>query len=334
MFVRAMLLAGLLVSGTSGTAAALDLLLNAPPSGATAPYELAREGGLFAAEGLVVTIRHVESSRDVISRVAVGAAPAGIADMPSVIGHLNDNPGSTVMAVMVLHDRPAHAVIARAGAGITGLDDLIDRRLGLSIGDESAEVFNGYVADAMIGAARIERVDLAPGALPRALAEGRVDAIVAPLFAVLPELAALGLDGDQLHVLRLSNEGMRHYGDVLVINTGQASPGGATVERLIKGMIAGWRASIADPDAAIAALVSTNGNLDPAQERARLDLVIAESVLTEWVRENGMGDLHYGRIEGSIAQLQVLSEFIVPIDVYDFFDARHLPAARQRMIDR
>ena len=84
-------------------------------------------------------------------------------------------------------------------------------------------------------------------------------------------------------------------------------------------------AAIADPDAAIASLVERNPAADAALEKRRLMLAADANVMTDFVKENGMGTIDAARMDAAIAQLQETYEFQNAPDASLYFTSAYLP---------
>ena len=72
------------------------------------------------------------------------------------------------------------------------------------------------------------------------------------------------------------------------------------VQKVVKGAAEAWKAAIANPDAAIAALKKREPLIEEKVERARLDLVIKNAILTERVRRDGLGAVDPARMAHTI----------------------------------
>ena len=63
------------------------------------------------------------------------------------------------------------------------------------------------------------------------------------------------------------------------------------MKKFVVALGAGWKDAINDPKSAIAALVKRNPAADSALEQRRLELAIKANVLSDYVKENGMGGI-------------------------------------------
>lgn len=331
MFKRlATVLAFVAFAGPATAQTEMRFAIDGPPSGSSAPYVLADDTGIFEAEGLAIEVRPTRSALDVVNRVSLGTYPFGVTDMPTFAEYIIMNPGSPVLALMVVHDRSAYTVIGLKSHGIASVADLP----GHIVGHDS----DSFAVFRMINVANSNDLNMAditlthkdPEALAAALAAGEVDAVVGLSYDLLPDLAKLGVAADDLTILPMADNGMVLYGQVVVVNSGFLQSSSGTVTKLLAAVLKAWKAAIADPDAAIAALVARNPELDPALEAERLRMIISENVLTPYVLENGFGTPNQARQEWNVAQLQDNPAFINSEDRDTFFNMNFLPAAKDR----
>lgn len=78
-----------------------------------APFLAAQDKGYFGTEGLDVVIEPGNGARAMLQRLASGAQDAGFGDINALVRFRDENPGSDLKAVMIVHDRPGYAVIGR-----------------------------------------------------------------------------------------------------------------------------------------------------------------------------------------------------------------------------
>ena len=107
----------------------------------------------------------------------------------------------------------------------------------------------------------------------------------------------------------MADHGLKLYGNAIIVNTEYANANIGTVKAFLKAVGAGWRDAIADPSAAVAALVKRNPAADAGLEERRLGLAIDANVLTDYVQQNGMGNIDISRFAGAIEQLRETYEY-------------------------
>ena len=293
--------------------------------GPSAPYFHAVDAGLFAAEGLTVEIAEGQGSLDAIPKVATGAYPVGFADINSLMRFLDQNPGAPVTAVMMIYDKPPFAVVGRKSLGVEAPADLEGKVLGAPPPDGAWAQFPIFAAETGIdtGAITVEPVGF-PTREPM-LAEGKVAAVTGFSFSSTLNLKRLGVPADDISVILMADHGVELYGNAIIVNTDFAAANPEAVTGFLRAVATGWKQAIADPETAIAALIKRNPAADPGLEQERLQLAIDANVLTDYVRENGIGGIDADRMAAAIEQTKQVYEFQNAPDAALYFDSAFLP---------
>ncbi|MEO1638463.1 MAG: ABC transporter substrate-binding protein [Pseudomonadota bacterium] len=300
--------------------------------GPSAPYFLAIDSGLFADQGLNVSISEGNGSLDAIPKVATGAFPIGFADINSLMRFLDQNPDAPVKAVMMVYDKPPFAIVGRKSLGVEAPADLEGRVLGAPPPDGAWAQFPIFAAenDLDVDAITVEPVGF-PTREPM-LAEGQVASVTGFSFSSTLNLKRLGVPEDDISVILMADYGVDLYGNAIIVNTDFAAANPATVTDFLTAVAGGWKAAITDPEAAVTALIARNPAADPALETERLQMAIDANVLTDFVMTNGMGTIDANRMANAIEQTKSVYEFTAEPMMDLYFDASFLPPAEARML--
>jgi NitT/TauT family transport system substrate-binding protein len=293
--------------------------------GPAAPYFVALDKGHFAAEGLSVEISEGAGSLDAIPKVATGAFPVGFADINSLMKFLDQNPGAPVTAVMMVYDKPPFAMVGRKSLGITAPGDIAGKVLGAPPPDGAWAQFPIFAAANGIdmGTVTVEPVGF-PVREPM-LAEGKVAAVTGFSFTSSLNVKRLGVPEDDIVTILMADHGVALYGNAVIVNTDFAAANPAAVTGFIRAVAKGWKDTVADPDAAIASLITRNPAADPALETERLALAIRDNVMTDWVMTNGMGNIDPARMATAIEQTKSVYTFVNAPDAALYFTPAYLP---------
>lgn len=294
--------------------------------GPAAPYTLAIDNGYFADKGLEVTISEGNGSLDAIPKVATGSYPVGFADINSVMRFLDQNPDAPVVPVMMVYDKPPFAVVGRKILGIEEPADLEGRILGAPPPDGAWAQFPIFAEenDLDMDAITVEPVGF-PTREPM-LAGEEVDAVTGFSFSATLNLIRLGVPEDDLTVLLMADYGVDLYGNAVIVNTDFAEANPEAVTGFLTAIAEGWSAAIDDPDAAIASLLERNPAADADLEKRRLEMSIEANVMTDWVQENGFGNIDTDRLAAAIEQTKSVYEFQNEPDAAAYFDDSYLPS--------
>ena len=294
--------------------------------GPAAPYFAAIDNGHFASAGLNVEISSGKGSLDAIPKVATGAFPIGFADINSVIKFLDQNPGAPVIGVMMIYDKPPFAVIGRKSLGINGPSDLEGSVLGAPPPDGAWAQFPAF---AKANGIDVGKITVEPVGFPTRepmLAEGKVDSVTGFSFSSYLNLVRLGVPESDISTILMANHGLKLYGNTIVVNTDFANANEAVVKAFLAAVAAGWKDAIADPASAVASLVKRNPAADAALEERRLMLAIDANVVTDYVKNNGMGNVDAARLTDAIEQLGETYEYKGEADAALYFTDKYLPA--------
>ncbi|MCP1197946.1 ABC transporter substrate-binding protein [Notoacmeibacter sp. MSK16QG-6] len=294
--------------------------------GPAAPYFLAIDKGYFEEKGLTVEIAEGKGSLDAIPKVATGAFPLGFADINSVMRFLDQNPGAPVKAVMMVYDKPPFSVVGRKSLGVEAPKDLQGKVLGAPPPDGAWAQFPIFAAenDLDMDAITVEPVGF-PTREPM-LAEGNVAAVTGFSFSSTLNLIRLGVPEDDLSVLLMSDYGVKLYGNAIIVNTEFAEANPDVVKGFLEAVAKGWKTAIENPSEAIDSLLERNPAADKDLETDRLQMAIDANVLTDWVKQNGFGDVDADRFEDAIEQTKTVYEFQTTPDMATFWDGRYLPS--------
>ncbi|ATX66665.1 ABC transporter substrate-binding protein [Roseinatronobacter bogoriensis] len=293
--------------------------------GPSAPYFVAIDKGYFADAGLEVEVTAGQGSLDAIPKVATGAFPVGFADINSLIKFLDQNPDAPVIGAMMVYDKPPFAIVGRKSLGIETPSDLEGRVLGAPPPDGAFAQWPIFVAETGIDASQ---VTIEPVGFPTrepSLAEGTVAAVTGFSFTSFLSTARLGVPEDDLTVILMADHGVDLYGNVVIVNTDFAAENPDAVSGFLEAVAKGWIDTIADPAAAIESLVSRNPAMDAELELRRLELAMQDTVLTDWVMENGMGIIDSDRFANSIEQIKLTYEYQTEPDASLYFTDAFLP---------
>ena len=301
--------------------------------GPAAPYFAAIDNGHFAENGLSVEIAAGTGSLDAIPKVATGAFPVGFADINSLIRFLDQNPGAPVTAVMMIYDKPPFAVIGRESLGISEPSDLEGKVLGAPPPDGAWAQFPIFATqnDLDMDAITVEPVGF-PTREPM-LADGNVAAITGFSFSSYLNLVRLGVPEEDITTLLMADYGLELYGNAIIVNTDFAEDSPELVTGFLRAVALGLQDTVNDPASGIDAMVANNPAMDRDLELRRLNLALRDNIMTDWVKENGVGGIDPERFETSLEQIAQTYDFQNEPDASRYFDSSFLPDDGSRMIE-
>lgn len=328
----ALALVGNLIPNTAAAETKVPFTLDWKFEGPSAPYFVAIDKGYFKAEGLDVEITAGQGSLNAIPKVATGAFPLGFADINSLVKFLDQNPGAPVTAVMIVYDKPPFAIVGRKSLGISAPKDLEGRVLGAPPPDGAWAQFPAFAAANNLDVSKIKVEPVGFPTREPMLAEGKVAAVTGFSFSSYLNLVRLGVPEDDISTLLMADHGLKLYGNAVIVNTDFAKANPAIVTGFIRAVAKGWKASIADPKAAVTMMVTRNPAADVALETRRLQLSIDANVLTDYVKANGMGNIDEARFGAALTQVKANMKIENEVDAKLYFDSQYLPTDGSLML--
>lgn len=302
--------------------------------GPSAPFFVAIDKGYFEEEGLDVTVDTGSGSREAIPRVATGAYEMGFGDINALVKFLADEPEAAVEAVYMVYDKPPFAVIGRKSLGIT--DDpksLEGKTLGAPPPDAAFGQWNAFVDAAGIDTSAITVESIGFPVREPMLAQGQVDAIFGFSFSSVINLKAQGVADDDIVPIMMADNGLLLYGNAIMVNTHWADENPEAVMGFLRAFTKGLKDTVADPAEAVKSVMSRNDIADEATELERLEMALADNIVTDAVKADGFGNVDTERLGASIEQLKASFELPNPPAPDRVFDAQYLPSAEARAAD-
>jgi NitT/TauT family transport system substrate-binding protein len=296
-------------------------------------YYLAEDRGYFAREKLAVTIDQGDGSSATVTKIMAGAYQAGVGDVNAIVQNAAARPGAAPVMVYMLYNRAPFALIVKAGGPVRTLKDLEGRTLGTPAGGAAARMFPVMAARAGIDAQKVKWTNVAPNLQEQLMLKDHVDG--AAVFSVTSSmnLAAQGVDPDKdIRWFHYADHGVELYGNGVMVSQQLAQDNPQAVAGLVRAIHKAVRDTVADPDAAIAALMKREPLLDKGIEKRRLLYALKTVMLTPEVAADGLGDVADARFARSFLQLQQAFGMPRVPTAAEVFDRRFLPPVAERRI--
>jgi NitT/TauT family transport system substrate-binding protein len=277
--------------------------------GQQSPFVLAADNAQFAQPGVNLLVDRGYGSADAITKIASGAYDMGFADLGALIQFNGRQGGAKVISVLQIYDLAPMVILSLSKSNIARPGDLAGKNVASPTGSASRVMFPLFARANGLDPAAITWIDVTPQLRETLLVQGRTDATTAFITDVAG-LERLGLHENDVNVMRYSDFGVRLYGNCVLTTPEFAAKNPDAVRKVIKAAVEAWKAAIANPDLPIAAIKKREPLVDEKVERARLDLIIKNAVLTEDVKRAGLGAINPARLKETLDM--VTSTFNLP----------------------
>ena len=299
-----MLLVILASPGVHAENVPIRLTLDREFDGTASPFLAARRAKSYRRERLDVSIIPGGGSRQSIRRVASGEYQFGVADISQLVRYIAQNPDAPVQAVMLLEDRPAHAIIGRKSKGVIAPKDLERKALGVTPPDPAFAHWSAFARANTIDEERVRLVSRGYVLRETGLAQGRFDAIVGQSHSSPIKLKQLGVSAEDITIIPMTTGGLDLYGNALIVNLDFAEKNPVATRGFVAATYAGFFQVIADPVGHADDVLHYNGEAARAKEIERIERFINGNVTTARVRAHGLGGIDMGRLTRSIRMLK------------------------------
>ena len=312
---------------------AIHFTFDRPPDASMAPFFLAAKDGKFGAERLNVSFSSAAGSPEALARVAKGDSELALVDINELIRFRDKEDAAPVKAVFVLFNRAPYAIMARRSRGIHLLPDLDGKTVGVAEADLSMRLWPALAQQNGIKASRVKFHKISAAVREPILSAGQVDAVAGFSHLSAVNLRDRGVPGADLVVLRYADYGCEAYGFAVAVNAAFAAAKPDAVKGFVRALIAGIAATVKEPARAADDAASRIDGGDRDLELERLRTVLADNVLTDEVKRNGLGGIEPRRLERSIDQIAQDFKFRKRPTPGDVFDDQFLPPVAERLIN-
>ncbi|MCR6480330.1 ABC transporter substrate-binding protein [Variovorax sp. ZS18.2.2] len=296
-------------------------------------YYLAEDRGYFAAEKLAVAIDQGDGSAAAVTKVMAGAYDAGFGDVNAIVQNAAARPGAAPVMVYMIYNRAPFALIVKSGSPIRTLKDLEGRTLGSPAGGAALRMFPLMAARNGVDASKVKWTNMAPNLQEQMMLKDHVEGSAVFSVTSYMNLVAQGVDPDKdIRWFHYGDHGVDLYGNGVLVSRQFLKDKPQAVAGLVRAIHKGLRDTVADPDAAIAALMKREPLLNAALEKRRLLYTLRTVMLTPEVAANGMGDVNDARMARAIGQVREAFELASAPAAGEVFDRRFLPPLAERKI--
>jgi NitT/TauT family transport system substrate-binding protein len=246
----------------------MNFQLNFTPGGFNAGFAMAKQEGLYAKQGLNVTITPGNGSATTAQLVATGKADIAYADAVPVMQLIAK--GAPLKIISTIYQASPNQVTVLDKSPVQKLQDLKGKSVGVPSGSSQTPLLPLLFKANHMNQSDVKIVNLPGTSLAPALVQGKVDAI----------LGSLDFYGIQLDKLKaktrnflFSDLGIPTVSTSVLARDSYLQSNGDAVKKFIAASIQGWQDAIKDPQAAAQALSKTFQGVDQALSVTQLKAI-------------------------------------------------------------
>lgn len=303
--------------------------------GSSVPFAVAANRGLYRAENLDVSTTAVNNSGEALARLAKGDADIVVADFNDLIRRRDGGNGNGVAlkAVFILQNENGYAIIARRSRGVDSVSDLQGKTLGVAENDLAIRMWPAVAKRIGIDASKVTLEKIGAAVREPMLSAGQVDAVSGMSYGSALNVRDRGVPRSDLVVIPFSDFGDRSYGQALVVNPAFAAANPEAVSGFIRAVINGIRLAHQDPARATDDVLTQMDGGSRELEYERVRTVLRDQIVTNEVKQSGLGTVSAERFEQSLDQISADFKFRHKPTLQDVFDGAFLPPEGSRKID-
>jgi NitT/TauT family transport system substrate-binding protein len=332
--MQALALSLVLSTGLSAAAEAqtkIRMVLNWKYEGPQGMFFLADDRGYFKQEGLEVSFDQGNGSGAAVPQVANGAYDAGFGDINALVELAAKKPEDAPIGVFMLYNRPPFTVAVKTDSPIKTPADFVGRKLGAPANDGALKLFPALCSSAKIDCTKVEIVNMQPNLREQMLMQGQVDGVFGYVTTIRFSAKLSGIDADkEIRFIKFENYGMDLYSNAIIVSRKLVKEHPEAVKGFVRALNHGIKDAIADPQAAIDAVVKREPLVKPAIERARIDATMADEMSHPEIAKIGIGDVSDERMTKAIEILVKAKELPRTPTVGEIFDRSFLPPLSER----
>lgn len=334
MMGRAVMAATLSIGLGATSAAATDIrfMMDWAWQGPQAFALMARNAGCFEERGVNITMDRGFGSGRVPVELAGGNYDMGLADINPTIKFRAENPDSDLIAVAVMFSGSPLVAVVNAESDIVEPTDFNGATLAAPDFDAGRQLFPIFAAATGIDESTVEWISVSPELREPMLARGEADGITGFITSSTISLERLGMGAEDQRVFRYKDFGVELYSTSILTSRAFAEENPEAVSAVVACMMSGMQMAVADPEAAMDALVDHEPLTDPEVEIRRWQISIDEMIMTENVIEGGLSNIDRDFFQRSIESVENAYGLPNVLTVDDIYSDAYLPPVEERMM--
>jgi NitT/TauT family transport system substrate-binding protein len=246
----------------------IDFILNWVPGGDHAPYYYAKKMGWYKDAGIDLNLEPGKGSAVAVQKVAAGANPIGLADMPNALTLRGK--GADTVGVFNVYANSPQGLYWLKSSGIKSVKDLAGKKVGNPAGDGARTIWPALAKANGMDANSVTWVNIDANSKLAALKAKSIDATTS--FYNIHHIFQKEL-GDDMGFVAWKDAGLNTYGNTVIVNGDYLKKNKAVVAAFVKVTQKAFAACVANANPCVQALVEANGALQFENELQNWRLV-------------------------------------------------------------
>jgi NitT/TauT family transport system substrate-binding protein len=264
------------------------------PGGDKALPFYALQKGLFAAEGIEMTVQTARGSSEAITRIATGSADVGSGGLAALLQARAES-NVPVTAVMSVFTVQPDSLFTIEGSPIKAIKDVEGRKIATATFTSSNVIWPLILKKTGIDASSVTLLKVDPAALVPMLATGQVDATINWSTASPPFVKALEASGKKLVILPWSTAGFDGYGYSVYASNKLIADRPEVARRFLAAFVKGMKMVLADPKDVAKAMKAQFPEMDEALVEQQF-MTIVPLIENEISKAEGYGTFDKARL--------------------------------------
>jgi NitT/TauT family transport system substrate-binding protein len=296
-------------------------------------YYLAIDKGYFAAEKLDVTVDQGEGSAATVNRIMSGAYDAGFGDVNAIIQNASTKPADAPTMVYMIYNQPPFGIVLKANSPIKTPKDLEGKKLGGPTGSATTRLFPVFAKLNGVDASKVEVLNMAPNLQEQMLVQDQVHGSMIFTATSYMNLVGMKLDPDKdFRWMNFGDYGVDIYSNGVMVSPKMLKDNPTAVRGLVKAINKALMDTIANPDAAIDALMKREPLLNREVEKRRLQYAFKNLMLSKEAAEIGFGDIKDDRMTKAIGYVGEAYGLTTLPKADQVFNRSFLPPVSERTV--
>jgi len=234
----------------SSAADKIKLTMNWTADSAHLGFAVAQKTGLYAAEGLEVTLEEGRGSSVAAQLVATGQAELGYADAGAALNVASK--GAPIKIIATIWKSGQFGIQFLESSGIKKPRDLVGKKLAVAPGSAMLPLVPVFLKANGIAESDVQIISAAQNALIGLLTSGAIDAVAETPENIVVPLAAQGIKAGNMYFY---THGVPLVSLSLIAREDKLAANPDVYKRFIKATLQGWRQAMQNPKAAVDALL-------------------------------------------------------------------------------